>query len=147
LVSFSSLLPLIGPQASNRILTLPCGGRGHGQASHPSGGFPGRKEKKVRKAERKFKKEQEIAHQVWMGKDRDVVQEELESESSTDSDGEEESEEVEPEHEGDSVFMVVPRGTTATGTSKGSWTSSGAMKWRKHAADEDVVQAEEAKWA
>ncbi|RLM66635.1 hypothetical protein C2845_PM16G03750 [Panicum miliaceum] len=43
------------------------------------------KEKKARKAKRKLKKEQEIAHRVWMGEDRDVMQEELESESSSDS--------------------------------------------------------------
>jgi hypothetical protein len=32
-----------------------------------------RKEKKVRKAKRKFKKEQEIAHRVRIGEDRDVM--------------------------------------------------------------------------
>jgi hypothetical protein len=82
-----------------------------------------------------------------MGEDRNVMQEELKSESSTDCDGKEELEEVESEHEGDSVFVVVACGTVATGTAEGSRTSFSAPEGRKHAANEDVVQAEEAKRA
>jgi hypothetical protein len=82
-----------------------------------------------------------------MGEDRDIMQEELESKSSTNSDGEEESEEVESEHEGDSVFVVLPHGTMATGTAKGSGTSFSTSEGRKPAADKDAAQAKEAKRA
>jgi hypothetical protein len=43
------------------------------------------------------------------------------------------------------VLVVVPHSTTATEIAEGSRTSSSAPKGRKHAADEDATQAEEAK--
>jgi hypothetical protein len=86
-------------------------------------------------------------HQVWMGEDRNIMQEELESKSLTNSNGQEESKEVESEHEGDSVFVVVPNGTTAKRSAEGSGTSSSIPDGRKRASNKGAVQAEEAKWA
>jgi hypothetical protein len=106
-----------------------------------------RKKKKAEKAEKRMKKEMEITRQVRMGEDRDVVKEELQSEPSTNSDSEEESKEVESEYEDVSVFVIEPLGATATGTSRGPGVSSNAPEARKHAAEGDAVQEEEAKRA
>jgi hypothetical protein len=96
------------------------------------------KEKKSRKAERKYKKEQVIAHHVRMGEDRDVMQEELELESSTDSGNINDSEDEESQYEDVSSF--------ATGTTDSPGASSSVPEARKRAADEDATR-EEAKRA
>jgi hypothetical protein len=70
LVSFSSFL-LSSPSSSDRVLTLPCfsgawsspvlsttpeGGKGHGQASRTSGGFPGQEGEESKKGQKKVQK-------------------------------------------------------------------------------------------
>jgi hypothetical protein len=162
LVSCSSLLLPIGHRASNRALTLPHflgawlspvsppppeGAEGTAKQATQVDAFRARKNKKAEKVKKRLKREIEIARRVRMGEDRDAVQEDLQSESSTDSDREEESEEMESDYEDDSVFVVAPHGTAATGTSEGSGSSSSAPKVRKHATDKDAVQVEAAKRA
>jgi hypothetical protein len=79
-----------------------------------------------------------------MGEDRVVIQDELESEPSSDSVDGEESEE---EKLDDFVFVVGPRDTTASGTTKASGASSSAPKARKRTTDGGAAQEEEAKQA
>jgi hypothetical protein len=79
-----------------------------------------------------------------MGEDSDAVQNELELEPSSDSNYGEESEKAESD---DSVFVVGPRDTAASGNKKAPGASSSAPKARKRVADGGAMQEEEAKRA
>jgi hypothetical protein len=77
-----------------------------------------------------------------MGEDRDTVQDQLESEPLFNSNDGEKSE-VELD---DSMFMVGPRDTAVSGTTKAPGAFSSAPEVRKHGANGGVVK-EEAKRA
>jgi hypothetical protein len=117
-----------GARSSQSRPHLPEGAEGAAKQATQAEASRARKKKKAEKAERRLKREMEIARRVEMGKDHDAIQVELQLEPSTDSVSEEESEEVESEYEDDSVFVVAPHGTAATGTAQGSGTCSNTRR-------------------